>query len=74
MATADTKELQAKQKSEVAASAEQTIPGLVFTPAVDIFETEKEITLVADLPGVFRSSDFSSTWKLFLHSTSASIA
>jgi len=25
---------------------------LVFTPAVDIFETEKEITLLADMPGV----------------------
>jgi HSP20 family protein len=25
---------------------------LVFTPAVDIFETEKEITLLADIPGV----------------------
>ena len=32
--------------------AEQTTPGLVFTPAVDIFETEKEITLLADMPGV----------------------
>ncbi|MBN1545826.1 MAG: Hsp20/alpha crystallin family protein, partial [Syntrophaceae bacterium] len=27
-------------------------PGLVFTPAVDIFETEKEITVLADMPGV----------------------
>ena len=25
---------------------------MVFTPAVDIFETEKEITLLADMPGV----------------------
>lgn len=52
MATADSKELQVKQKSEVATPAEQTTPGLVFTPAVDIFETEKELTLLADLPGV----------------------
>jgi HSP20 family molecular chaperone IbpA len=36
----------------VASPAEQTAPGLVFTPAVDIFETEKEITLLADMPGV----------------------
>ena len=52
MTKADNKELQVRQKSEVAAPAEQTIPGLIFTPAVDIFETEKEITLLADLPGV----------------------
>lgn len=49
---AETKEIQAKEKQEVSAPAEQTKTGPVFTPAVDIFETEKEITLVADLPGV----------------------
>jgi HSP20 family molecular chaperone IbpA len=32
--------------------AEPTKPGLVFSPAVDIFETEKEITVLADMPGV----------------------
>ena len=47
-----TKELQAKEKMETAPPVEQTKPGKVFTPAVDIFETEKEITLLADLPGV----------------------
>ena len=47
-----TKELQAKEKMEAALPVEQTKPGKVFTPAVDIFETEKEITLLADLPGV----------------------
>jgi HSP20 family protein len=49
---ADTKELQVKEKKEVTSPAEQTQPGLVFTPAVDIFETEREITLLADMPGV----------------------
>ena len=49
---ADTKELQVKEKQEVSSPAEQTQPGLVFTPAVDIFETEREITLLADMPGV----------------------
>lgn len=52
MADSDTKELQAKDKQEVASPAEQTTPGPVFTPAVDIFETEKELTLLADMPGV----------------------
>jgi len=48
----ETKEIQAKEKQEISAPAEQTKPGPVFTPAVDIFETEKDITLLADLPGV----------------------
>lgn len=52
MADTETKALQAKQKSEVTTRTEQTRPGPVFTPAVDIFETEKEITLLADMPGV----------------------
>jgi len=49
---AESKELQVKEKQEVATPAEQTRPGLVFTPEVDIFETEREITLLADMPGV----------------------
>ena len=46
------KELKVREKQEMTTPAEQTTPGLVFTPAVDIFETEKEITLLADMPGV----------------------
>lgn len=46
------KEIQVKPKQELTTPAEQTRPGLVFTPAVDIFETERDITLLADLPGV----------------------
>ena len=49
---AESKELQVKEKQEVTAPGEQTRPGLVFTPDVDIFENEKEITLLADMPGV----------------------
>lgn len=52
MTDRDTKEIQVKPKQEVAASAEQTKPGVVFTPSVDIFETDRELTLLADLPGV----------------------
>jgi HSP20 family molecular chaperone IbpA len=48
----DVKELQVKDKQEVAAPAEQTKPGIVFTPDVDIFEDERQITLLADMPGV----------------------
>ena len=49
---AESKELQLKEKQEIASPAEHTKPGLLFTPAVDIFETEREITLLADMPGV----------------------
>lgn len=52
MANPENKALQAKEKSEVTSPAEQTRPGLVFTPAVDIYETDKDITLLADMPGV----------------------
>lgn len=52
MADAESKALQAKEKAELTTPAEQTRPGPVFTPAVDIFETDKEITLLADMPGV----------------------
>lgn len=48
----DSKEIKVREKQEVATPAEQTTPGAVFTPQVDIFETEKEITLLADIPGV----------------------
>lgn len=46
------KQLQVKEKHEVATPAEQTRPGAVFSPNVDIYETEQAITLLADLPGV----------------------
>ena len=52
MADTQSKELKVQEKQEVTSPAEQTTPGLVFTPAVDIFETEKHITMLADMPGV----------------------
>ena len=52
MADTQSKELKVREKQELTSPAEQTSPGLVFTPAVDIFETEKQITLLADMPGV----------------------
>jgi HSP20 family molecular chaperone IbpA len=48
----DTKEMKVIEKQAVALPAEQTKPGPVFTPNVDIFETEKAITLLVDMPGV----------------------
>ena len=52
MTEAESRALQAKDKQEVTSPAEQTRPGRIFTPVVDIFETEKELTLLADMPGV----------------------
>lgn len=52
MANTDSKALQPKEKVEVTSQTEQTRPGLIFTPAVDIFETDREISLLADMPGV----------------------
>jgi HSP20 family molecular chaperone IbpA len=46
------KALKAIEKQALASPAEQTKPGPVFTPNVDIFETEKAITLLVDMPGV----------------------
>jgi len=51
MTESESKALQSKEKVTLNI-AEQTKPGVVFTPAVDIFETEKELTLLADMPGV----------------------
>ena len=48
----NSKELKVKEKQEVSSPAEQTKPGLVFTPSVDIFENDKELVLLADMPGV----------------------
>ena len=52
MTSAENQELTVRDKTALNRSAEQTRAGAVFTPDVDIFETESEITLLADLPGV----------------------
>jgi HSP20 family molecular chaperone IbpA len=52
MAGTEEKSLQAKEKAEVSTPVEHTRPGVVFLPAVDIYETEKAITILADMPGV----------------------
>ncbi len=43
--------LKPKDKTQVS-TPEQTKPGKVFIPDVDIYETEKEIVVLADMPGV----------------------
>jgi len=47
-----TKELQVKVKAELTGQTENTKTGLTFTPDGDIFETETNITILAEMPGV----------------------
>lgn len=51
MAT-QTQDIQAKDKQEIKSATEQTTPGPVFSPVVDIFEDDQAMTIVADMPGV----------------------
>ncbi len=45
-------ELKDKEQSGIMSAAEITREGPVYTPRVDIWENEKELTLMADIPGV----------------------
>jgi HSP20 family protein len=45
-------ELQVQQKREVQHSGETTKPEKHFVPAVDIFENDAQITVIAEMPGV----------------------
>jgi HSP20 family molecular chaperone IbpA len=45
-------ELQNAKTGPVVSGPEQTRPGVVYTPACDIFESEHAITVLADMPGV----------------------
>lgn len=49
---AATQDIQARDKQEVQSTSEQTKPGRVFSPLVDIFEDDQALTIVADMPGV----------------------
>ena len=47
------KEIKLREKEEIKKDdGEPTQAGVYYSPAVDIFETEDAITLLADLPGV----------------------
>lgn len=45
-------EIQKTEKAGVPTGPEQTRPGPVYSPAVDIFENDNSITVLADMPGV----------------------
>ena len=52
MATEADTDIQRAETSNVATVPEQTRTGSVYSPAVDIFENDGSITLLADMPGV----------------------
>ena len=56
MAMEATRDVQKSETSSVATAPEQTRTGPVYSPAVDIFENDTSITLLADMPGV-KASD-----------------
>ena len=45
-------ELTVQEKQEVQHSSETTKPEKYFVPAVDIFESDEDVTVVAEMPGV----------------------
>ena len=49
------KELQVQPRHEVRQGGESTKPEKQFVPAVDIYETEKAVTVVAEMPGVAKT-------------------
>ena len=50
---ADDKKMTLREKEEIQRDdGEPTREGVYFSPAVDIYETERDITVFADLPGV----------------------
>jgi HSP20 family molecular chaperone IbpA len=51
---ADKQELQVQQKREIEKSEEATTPMRAFLPNADIFETEEELTVILEMPGVSR--------------------
>ena len=48
----DKKEITVQEKQEVQTQSESTVPGKVYLPATDILETQNELLLYMDMPGV----------------------
>jgi HSP20 family protein len=49
---ASQQELPVQQKREVEKKQESTIPSRAFLPIADIFETDKALTVILEMPGV----------------------
>jgi HSP20 family protein len=53
---ASRQELQVQQKREVEKKQETTIPARLFLPTADIFETDRALTVVLEMPGVTKDN------------------
>jgi HSP20 family protein len=51
---ANPQELAVREKQELAAREEKTVPGRFYVPAADVYETEDALTVVMEMPGVDR--------------------
>jgi len=49
---ASSQELALREKKELAAKEEKTVPGRYYVPYTDIYETNDALTLVMEMPGV----------------------
>lgn len=47
-------EMVVQEKKELTSEKEQTVPGKKYVPATDIVETDKELLVYMDMPGVDR--------------------
>ena len=48
----DKKEITVQEKKEVQTQSEPTVPGKIYLPDTDIIETDKELLVYMDMPGV----------------------
>jgi HSP20 family molecular chaperone IbpA len=53
---ASQQELQVQQKREVEKKQESTVPSRAFLPVTDIFETDRALTVILEMPGVEREN------------------
>jgi HSP20 family protein len=49
-------EIQVQEKKEIERKEESTIPARIFVPVADIFETDTELTVALEMPGVTKNS------------------
>ena len=53
---ASQQELQVQQKREVEKKQESTVPWRLFLPVTDIFEADRALTVVLEMPGVVKGN------------------
>ena len=52
---AEKQELTVREKKELVAKEEKTVPGRYYVPYADIYETDEALTVVMEMPGVEKS-------------------